>query len=146
MSSTQSIRLSRLDTTHGVGSAHNDRLHVYGCTPILSLSNGWKRYVHINGGVYYHHAERGIITERDVSEESDQEAVLEDWEEFVEISRDNGMINFVTPDTDVVLRYLPCEAGSDEDVEEALEVAEAFFVCYTDASEVKCPHGDIGEL
>ena len=114
--------------------------HVFGCTPVDILSNGWKRYVHINGGVYYYHAERRIITERDVASHADQEVVLEDWKEFLETSRQSGMIRHVTPDADVVLRYLPSVSGSEEGDEDELELAEAFFVCYSNASEVKCPH------
>lgn len=80
-----------------------------------------------------------------MSEESDQQAVLEDWEEFLEVSREDGMMNYVTHDADTVLRYLPCEVGSEEEMEEGLELAEAFFVCYSDASEVKCPRVGNGQ-
>ncbi|KIP06152.1 hypothetical protein PHLGIDRAFT_469066 [Phlebiopsis gigantea 11061_1 CR5-6] len=112
--------------------------HAHGCTPVYPLSGGWTRYVHINGGVYYYHAELRVITERDVSETGDQNIVLEDWKDFLQSTRDNGMIRYVTSDADAVLRYLPSLSDSGE-YDGELELAEAFFVCYSDASEVKCP-------
>ena len=118
--------------------------YVHGCTPVSPLSGGWRRYVHINGGVYYYHAERRIVTERDVSEIGDQDAVIEDWKDFLQISEDNGLTHYVTADADIVLRYLPGLSDSGE-YDGELELAEAFFVCYSDASEVKCPRVGKGE-
>lgn len=144
MNPTRLTRQTSIENARG--TSHSvDLTHVHGCTPVFPLSGGWARYVHINGGVYYYNAERRIITERDVSAASDQHAVLKDWKEFMQTSRDNDMLRYVTPDADAVLRYLPGLSDSGE-YDESLELAEAFFICYSDASEVKCPRVGNGEL
>lgn len=104
--------------THGSAQRPVDKISLYGCTPVTVLPGGWRRYIHINGGVYYHHAEHRIITECDVSEEKNRKMVMEDWEEVMQGFRDDKILWYTPGYTEVILRYYERVDGGDESDDE----------------------------
>ena len=113
----------------------------YGCTPVLGLPDGWRRYVHINGGVYHHHARKGIIVECDMSDERNRRLVMEDREEVLQRFEDEDTMRYVPEGAELIMRYVV-----DEELGSSPELAEAFFVCHREMKEVKRTSYPSGKL
>jgi hypothetical protein len=109
------------------------KVAAYGCTPVIDLPGGWKRYVHINGGVYYHNAEHRIVTDCDVSNEVYREGVMEDWEEVMEDFEERGMMQYASRDAEVVMRY----GGSEDGSEDGPELWEVAIVSHSEMREMR---------
>lgn len=124
----------------------------------------WHKYVHINGGVYYYHPVKRIITENDVEDPRWRNAILAIHKKYMETYEYNGVFvsGHVDDDAEVVIRYVGADddelpelsttsASDDEDDEKSddsvdFEVpAESFFVCHKTSSEVRCPEEGPGK-
>lgn len=120
------------------------RVDVYGCTPASDNGHGWTRYVHINGGVYYYHAQNGLITECDVTKECFRDAVLKEFDDFMAEGEDYSMVNSTNAgrNRDAVLWFDEVDEMEMEQVAGGLDLVQAFFVCHEHKSESRYDGGE----
>lgn len=95
---------------------------------------GWERYVHINGGVYFHHAGRRIITDNDMDDSRWREVVEQAGDEFRRDCRRLKIDEYVHDDADIIIRYY-LGFWSNDKLPEPEDAPEILVVSHSDGTE-----------
>ncbi|KAJ3531425.1 hypothetical protein NM688_g7576 [Phlebia brevispora] len=94
-----------------VGSAL--KIKAYGGTFGLDAGHGWVRYTHINGGVYFYHAQRRIITDNNMYNPRWRHVVESAWKQWMRAYEEDGILAYVPDEADVVMFFVAYEDGTE---------------------------------
>ena len=94
--------------------------------------------MHVNGGVYYHHATQRIITELDMSCRENRSTVMEDRKYVIDRCTEDGVMKHVPWNFEVVLLYGESDDSTEgSDSGEGIELQQVFFISHDSVTEVK---------
>ncbi|CCM00467.1 uncharacterized protein FIBRA_02500 [Fibroporia radiculosa] len=79
------------------------RARAVGGTQAYSVGHGWRRYVHLEGDVYYYHPEHRLVTPDDVENGEQRKAVEDAAGEFWDELEQAGITDYIPDDYELVM-------------------------------------------
>lgn len=116
------------------------KVNVLGGIYGIDVGHGWTRYVHVNGGIYFYHSQRRILTDNNMVKARWRTVVETAWDEWTQAYEEDGLMAFVPPDADIILRY-GYGACRDDELPEPGDLPEMFFVSHKDGTEIRQSSG-----
>ncbi|KAL6307096.1 hypothetical protein BKA93DRAFT_728061 [Sparassis latifolia] len=81
---------------------------VFGGTPVSNVGDGWMKYVHFSGGVYYYHATYRLLTPDDMEDPGCRRAVLRSRNEILNTLIEDGILHCVPSNSELLISDAEC--------------------------------------
>ena len=119
-----------------------DYVGVHGGICVRDITDGWKRFVHINGGVYFYHPRYRLITDNDITDARWRGVIETAWADYRRECRSDGSIRFLLDDADIVIRYFTDASQDDAIPDPDEEDPEVYFLSHSEGSETRISYED----